>query len=273
MGHLHLYLLELDPGWSFIMHPLSLEAEPHPPSVILLLHPGPRDVDLLEVHVCALGAQPPRRGLHAEQRLLDTPPPRHVNQHVVAGPHQVKPLAEDVLQVRVAGGGRGSKGSGRGGCARGRHGSTGSLHSVGHVGRDGRIRRAGRRARRRTGRRTRRRTRRRAGRRSDVEYVDDEALDSHASPRERGCDCMGTPSPAWNAGWVLCAGRCAREAVVHVTLAWDTILARTRRGCDSRQGQLEVSHPADIPLGSHREVRDNRTLAWVGKGHRWKTLS
>mmetsp|Transcript_64794 Transcript_64794/g.168540 ORF Transcript_64794/g.168540 Transcript_64794/m.168540 type:complete len:222 (-) Transcript_64794:174-839(-) len=76
------------------------------PAALGLVRPCPSDVHLLEVHVGAVSAQSTRVGLHGEQRVLADAAARYVDKHDLAWPHQVEPLAVDVLHVRIADGGR-----------------------------------------------------------------------------------------------------------------------------------------------------------------------
>mmetsp|Transcript_24754 Transcript_24754/g.64630 ORF Transcript_24754/g.64630 Transcript_24754/m.64630 type:complete len:463 (+) Transcript_24754:186-1574(+) len=82
------------------------EAEP---ARLLRLRPRAGDVQLLEVELGARPAQPLRLRLHAEQCGLDAARlPGDVDQDVLAGFHQVEPLAVEVLEVGIAGGGHGA---------------------------------------------------------------------------------------------------------------------------------------------------------------------
>eukprot|EP00959_Pyramimonas_sp_CCMP1952_P439578 9202576-Pyramimonas_sp.AAC.1 len=70
-----------------------------------LVRPRPRDIDSLEVRVCTLSTQSTHVGLHDEQSVLNGLSTWNIDQHNLARPHQVEPLAINILQVRVASGG------------------------------------------------------------------------------------------------------------------------------------------------------------------------
>merc|ERR1719424_267406 len=150
MCDFHLYLPKRHPIRRFVGHTRSLETQT---ASLFSLHPLPCDVDLLEIHVCALTTQSTCLGLYTKQRVLNSVPPWNMDQNVLAGIQQIEPLTMNVLQVGIAGGS---------------HTAGSCTHRwKRRVWRrpTWRIRRAGRRAGRREGRRERRRERRRVRRR------------------------------------------------------------------------------------------------------------
>mmetsp|Transcript_30134 Transcript_30134/g.84559 ORF Transcript_30134/g.84559 Transcript_30134/m.84559 type:complete len:287 (+) Transcript_30134:595-1455(+) len=91
------------------LHPLGITGDSVRRTVLetaslMRLHPLARDVQLLEVHVRAQLAEPLRLRLHAQQGALGARAPRDLDQEVPTSLHEVETLAEDVLQMRVAGG-------------------------------------------------------------------------------------------------------------------------------------------------------------------------
>merc|ERR1719188_2873419 len=99
VGHLHVDLSKVFPLRCRFAHVPRAEMET---AHRLRIHPRPRDVQLLEVHVRALSTQSTRVGHYTKQCVVNTLTPWNVNQNLLARPHQVEPFAEDVLQMRVA---------------------------------------------------------------------------------------------------------------------------------------------------------------------------
>mmetsp|Transcript_61645 Transcript_61645/g.172187 ORF Transcript_61645/g.172187 Transcript_61645/m.172187 type:complete len:200 (-) Transcript_61645:348-947(-) len=119
---------------------LALRSEAVPPRP-LRVGPKSRDIHFREVDILALSALSARHGRHPKQCVLGVRLARDVYQHVLAGHHQVEPLAMDILQVRIPNGSSTPSSPARGGGLRGCR------------RRGGRWRGTGRRAGRRTGRR------------------------------------------------------------------------------------------------------------------------
>mmetsp|Transcript_55200 Transcript_55200/g.153913 ORF Transcript_55200/g.153913 Transcript_55200/m.153913 type:complete len:242 (-) Transcript_55200:942-1667(-) len=99
MDNLQLHLPELLPLHRSVDHVLRSEAET--PVLLRPLHPRPRDVQFLEIHVCASCTHVLCIGLYLKQRVLGERPTRNIDQNVLTRPHQVEPLTIDVLQVRI----------------------------------------------------------------------------------------------------------------------------------------------------------------------------
>jgi len=105
MNNFQLTLANRKPLWSIasiLRHAVMI------PSISLGLCPRPCNIQLLEIHVHALSTQPPHIGLHAKENILSAYSARNVYQNMFALPHQIKTLAMNVLQVRVANGRRAS---------------------------------------------------------------------------------------------------------------------------------------------------------------------
>jgi len=101
IGNFDLHLPELDPHRLLVGLAASLEAEA---SRVRRLRPRPRDIQFLEVQICALSTQSTRVSLYTEQRVLGELFLGDLNQDVFTRPHQVEPLTMHVLQMRIAGG-------------------------------------------------------------------------------------------------------------------------------------------------------------------------
>ena len=70
-------------------------------AIMPAVYPSPRDVDVLEIHVSTLRAQALHLCLNAKQDVRGICASRNVEKDMPASPHQVEPLAVDVLQVRI----------------------------------------------------------------------------------------------------------------------------------------------------------------------------
>jgi len=92
MGNFHTHLPKLEPLRLLVVATLSLETDT---AGTFRLHPLPRDIQLLEIHVCALSTRLARISLHAKQCVL-VPSTRDVYQDMLAWLHQVEALAMNI---------------------------------------------------------------------------------------------------------------------------------------------------------------------------------
>jgi len=101
MRDFHFYLPKRHPIRRFVGHTLSLETQT---AGQFSFHPPPCDVDLLEIHVCALATQFTCLGLYTKQRILNHNSLWNVDQDVLARLHQIEPLTMNILQVGISSG-------------------------------------------------------------------------------------------------------------------------------------------------------------------------
>jgi hypothetical protein len=101
MRDFHFYLPKRHPIRRFVNHTWSLETQT---AGQFSLHPPPCDVDLLEIHVCALATQLTCLGLYTKQRVLNQNSLWNVDQDVLARLHQIEPLTMNILQVGISSG-------------------------------------------------------------------------------------------------------------------------------------------------------------------------